>query len=245
MRMTQSECFTALRRLENAFGHKMKEAQAMVWHDKLKNWPLVKLERVVDILLTTGDKFPALALLFRAGDTISNEAILPPKTECLMCQGTGCVSAEKFDVGAKERPYVFAFRCPACRNWEGRQGERIPMWSSEAKSRGFKLCTEHLDDISRADLETLREFAPRMFNDFLSRHPEWADDFQPVEFEKSTWNEMPGPKLPTKYESPYSSETPEFTRDDTKYTISTEGEAAVNFIEMSQPPEPEEEWVPR
>ena len=228
--MNSREFDLAIGRLENAFGMKIKREQTSAWFEKLRVWSPKKIELVVDRAMNECDRFPSLAMLKKIGESIPMEAVLAPRTSCLCCDSTGMVHAELREGAQQRRPYIFAFRCPHCKNWEGRESERVPLWDNRLKAKGYKLQSPHLDDITPEDLKAMRALAPRTFNKFLADNPAWLEEFQPVDLTVTLTNNEP---------SDFPIPPPNATAEDWAKPPSD------TFIEKSQPPEEEAEWIPR
>lgn len=249
--MNTREFDSAIARLENGFGIKLKREQANVWFEKLKGWTQRKVELVVDRALVDCDKFPALATLKRIGDALPMDATLAPREPCNFCDGRGTISASRVDSPEQRRPFFFVFRCPNCKNWEGRESTLIPIWKQEYRTRGYKPVLPHLEDVTKEDLEAMRELAPTIFNKFLESNPAWLDTFQPVDLTKKEYPSWEG-NVPAAAESvsvemlKQNIETMDHSPKPQINQVLTPGQfdAMATFIEASQPQE-DDEWVPR
>lgn len=153
--MNLGEFNNVIRRLESAFNREMPDEQKDLWFEKLGSWSRHKFSKIAETIIDENDRFPVLSTILKTSSGFSNEAHVQnlTRTDCLLCEGSGHVTAKKDG-------YNTCFRCPQCRNWDGKLSEKIPQWAQEFFERGYRLETPDLsleEKFSREKFKSLSE----------------------------------------------------------------------------------------
>ena len=172
--MNNTEFFQAISRMEIAFGKLMADAQKDLWFEKLKPWSRYKFSRVVENIIDENEKFPVLATVLKKGAEFVDFNPQVERSACDLCDGAALITAVKDG-------YKTAFRCPVCRNWQGRYSESIPIWETKWRNFGYRLQSEELmadfdpdDQLQRKGLALLKGVCPAVYARIVAKHPECA-----------------------------------------------------------------------
>ena len=172
--MNNSEFFQAVSRLEIAFGKVMPDTQKDLWFEKLRPWSRYKLSKVFENIIDEHDRFPVLATVIKKGSEFIDHNPKIERKPCDLCDGAAMITAVKDG-------YRTAFRCPVCRNWEGRYSEKIPIWETKWRDAGYRLQSEDLlkgfdpdDPLQKKGLGLLKSVCPAIYLRIIGKHPECA-----------------------------------------------------------------------
>lgn len=172
--------------LEKFFGKTLTLEQRTIWKSKLIHWSEAKFSKVINHAIEEQERFPALAIILRAGRDIPDEqALKREKAFCKFCQGDGVISTKKDG-------YNTLFRCPECKNWEGRYSESIPFYGRDFIRDGYKIedyqigedCIDHNDELQVKGMKLLINAAPGLAKKILAKHPQFLSKLEEVKLQR-------------------------------------------------------------
>lgn len=135
--MTQDDFYAFAKLIEKlALATKQKINAKIInyFFDNLCNFPLAKIENVIERFEKNADKFPVLkdilAELTRFEDKTAH---LKAFRDCRLCGGVGHLAAN--DKDGKEAH----FRCNECHSWKGLGKDSLPFFGDEWRAKGFRV----------------------------------------------------------------------------------------------------------
>lgn len=179
-------------RLEMNFDRQLPDEKAKLWFEKIKSWSRYKFSKVVEGLIEEQERFPALAAVLKAGQAVYENIQTQKLIPCDLCDSSGMVHAEK-------EGYKTAFRCPSCTNWSGKYSEKIPLWDTSYREKGYKFLSDNFIDLDHTDplqikgLKMIQDVSPKIFAKTLAREPRFKQVLGVKEDQKET--EKPEQKM--------------------------------------------------
>lgn len=132
--------------LTDFYAKSLGDKASDVWWSKVRNLDYDFFLKAIDEITSNERQMPTPAILLKYAEEAKSlkrdsNQIEFHREECGVCNGCGIVTAiHKADNGCE---YDTAFRCYSCTNWQGRYSDKIPIWSSSFRSKGYYLKEEH------------------------------------------------------------------------------------------------------